>query len=119
MDGKNIRQWFRDVFGSRVIEVMQTEILRMQMENQQLRQDKDQVIADLRNEKAMLQSKLAIFELSIQQRVGIDPSRTSAKKPSFANFSSPPVMTRWQMQVAEHEARLAAEEEKTATAAAE
>ena len=67
----------------------------------------------------MLQGKLAIFELSIQQKVGIDPSRMSAKKPSFASFESPQPMTRWQQVQMEHEKELAREaaEDKSAVLA--
>jgi hypothetical protein len=128
MDGQSIRTFFRELFGSRLAEQMSSEIarlteelqrirderettvLRVTMDNQQLRTDKDAVIADLRNEKTLLASKLAIYELSIQQRVGIDPSRTSAKKPSFATFSSPPTMTRWQQYQQEYETAVDKEE---------
>src|ERR1700676_5370700 len=92
---ETIREALRKLLGSRLIEVMQTEILRLQMENQQLRQDKDAVIAELRAEKAMLNAKCGLYEININQRVGIDPTRKRAEKPSFASFTSPPVMTSW------------------------
>jgi len=107
--GKRIRQWLRELFGSRLAEHMEAELLRLQGDIQQLRQDKDEVIADLRGEKATLTAKLAIFEFSINQKVGIDPSRLSAKRPSFANFDSPPSMSRWQQVQAEHETQMAKE----------
>jgi hypothetical protein len=57
-------------------------------------------------------AKLVIFERSIQQRVGIDPSKTRPEKPNFSNFTTPPMITSWQKQVAAHEAELAKEEKE-------
>lgn len=104
--GKRIRQFLRELLGSRLVEHMEVELLRLQSDLQQLRQDKDEVIADLRNEKAALTAKLAIFEFSLQQKVGIDPSQRSARKPSFAAFAEPRPMTPWQVVQAEHEKEL-------------
>jgi hypothetical protein len=113
--GKRIRQFLRELLGSRLVEHMEVELLRLQSDLQQLRQDKDEVIADLRNEKAALTAKLAIFEFSLQQKVGIDPSQRSARKPSFAAFAEPRPMSPWQVVQAEHENQLAKEaaEEET------
>jgi hypothetical protein len=118
MIGKSIRQFLRDLLGSRLAEVMQTEILRLQMENQQLRQDKDQTIAELRSEKAQLTATVALYQMNINQRVGIDPTRKRAEKPSFTSFTSPKVKTAWQAEQEEHDARIEAElAEEAATAA--
>jgi hypothetical protein len=117
MTGKDVRQFLRDLFGSRLAEVMQTEILRLQMENQQLRQDMTATIAELRSEKAQLNAAVQMYQLGINQRVGIDPSRKRAEKPSFANFSSPPMKTSWQSQVEEHDAQIEAELAEEAAAA--
>lgn len=105
---QSLREALRKLFGSRLAEVMQTEILRLQMENQQLRQDKDQTIAELRSEKSFLQTKVSMYEMNINARVGIDPTR-KREKPSFANFTSPPVKTSWQAEVEAHEAQIAKE----------
>lgn len=114
---QSLREALRYLFGSRLAEVMQAEILRLQTENQQLRQDKDQTIAELRSEKSFLQTKVSMYEMNINARVGIDPTRKRAEKPSFASFTSPPVKTSWQVEVEEHEARIAKElEEEAATA---
>jgi hypothetical protein len=118
MTGKSIRQFLRDLLGSRLAEVMQTEILRLQMENQQLRQDKDQTIAELRSEKAQLAATVSLYQMNINQRVGIDPTRKRAEKPSFASFESPRVKTSWQAEQEEHEAQIEKELEEEAAAAA-
>lgn len=117
---QSLREAIRKLFGSRLAEVMQTEILRLQMENQQLRQDKDQTIAELRSEKSFLQTKVSMYEFNINARVGIDPTR-KREKPSFASFEAPKVKTSWQAEQEAHDAQNAkelAEEEEAAKAAA-
>jgi len=109
MTGKSIRQFIRDLFGSRLAEVMQTEILRLQMENQLLRQEKDQIIAELRSEKAQLNATVAMYQININRRVGIDPTAKKPEKPSFASFQSPPVKTSWQAEVEAHDVQIARE----------
>lgn len=116
MTGKDIRNFLRDLFGSRLAEVMQTEILRLQMENQALRHDKDQVIAELRSEKAQLTATIAMYQININRRVGIDPTAKKPEKPSFASFTSPPVKTSWQAEQEAHEAQIARELEEEAAA---
>jgi hypothetical protein len=118
MTGKSIRQFLRDLLGSRLAEVMQTEILRLQMENQQLRQDKDQTIAELRSEKAQLTATVALYQMNINRRVGIDPTAKRPDKPSFASFKSPKVQTPWQAEVEAHDKQNEAELEAEAAAAA-
>jgi hypothetical protein len=113
---QSLREALRKLFGSRLAEVMQTEILRLQMENQQLRQDYQSTIAELRSEKAQLAAAVALYQVNINQRVGIDPTRKRPEKPSFANFNSPPAMSSWQKEVAEHDAQI--EKELAAEAAA-
>lgn len=104
---EKLRMYWDDLFYPALVDRLETDLLNLRSDLQQLRLDKDRVIAELRNDKAVLTSKLAIFELSIQQRAGIDPSRMAAKKPSFASFTSPPVMTRWEQYRQEYEAALA------------
>jgi hypothetical protein len=88
---------------------------------QQIRQDKDAVIGDLRSEKAVLQAKVGMYELNINRRVGIDPTAKRSEKPSFASFQSPKVKTSWQAEQEEHEAQIEkelAEEREAAVSAA-
>ena len=112
---ESIRNFFDDLFYSRLTERLETDLLAARADAQQLRQDKDAVIADLRAEKALLQAKVGMYELNINQRVGIDPTRKRPDKPSF-NFNSPPAMSSWQKEVAEHDAQI--EKELAAEAAA-
>ena len=112
-----IRNFWDDLFYSALVDRLETDLLNARMDNQQLRQDKDAVIGDLRSEKALLQAKVGMYELNINRRVGIDPAAKNPKKPSFANFNSPPALSPWQREVMEHDAQNAKELEEEALAA--
>lgn len=85
---------------------------------QQLRQDKDQVIADIRLDKNLMAAKIAMYELNINQRVGINPASKRMELPHFPDFSSPPPKTRWQMEQDANDARNAKELAEEAAAKA-
>ena len=108
--GKELRKFLHDLFGSKMSEHMEVELLRLRQDFEARLQEHKNTIAELRAEKHLLQSKLAIFELSMQQKSGIDPSRMAAKKPSFANFTSPPITTRWEQFQRDYEIELAKED---------
>jgi outer membrane protein TolC len=110
-----VREFFHDLFCSRLVCRLETDLLMARSDLQQLRQDKDQTIAELRMEKAQLAAAVALYQVNINQRVGIDPTRKRPDKPSF-NFNSPPAMSSWQKEVAEHDAQI--EKELAAEAAA-
>jgi len=112
---EKLRTFWDDLFYSALVDRLENDLLLLRTDIQQLRQDKDAVIADLRAEKSVLNAKIQLYEMNVHARVGIDPTRTRPEKPNFANFTSPPVMTSWQKTVMEHEAQLAkelAEEER-------
>ena len=113
----SVRGFWDDLFYSALVDRLETDLLLARSDAQQIRQDKEAVIADLRAEKVLLQAKVGMYELNINQRVGIDPTRKRAEKPSFANFSSPPMKTSWQSQVEEHDAQIEAELAEEAAAA--
>jgi hypothetical protein len=115
---ENVRSFWDDLFYSALVDRLEIDLLNARMDAQQLRQDKDNVVSDLRAEKSLLQAKVLMYEQNINARVGIDPTRKRAEKPSFANFNSPPALSPWQREVAEHDAQIAKElEEEAATAA--
>ena len=108
-----IREFFHDLFGSRLLCRLETDLAMARADLQQTRQDKDQVIAELRAEKAQLSATIAMYQVNINRRVGIDPAAKNPEKPSFANFNSPPLKSSWQLQVEAHDkenAKLDAEE---------
>jgi len=115
---ESIRGFWDDLFYSALVQRLETDLMRAISDAQQLRQDKDSVIADLRMEKTLLTAKVTMYEQNINQRVGIDPTRVRSEKPSFASFKNPPVMTTWQKEQADHNAQIDKElAEEAATAA--
>lgn len=124
MTGSEIRNFFRELLGSRLIERLEVD-LQMQRVDFDLRlQDKEYVIADLRMEKQQLLSKIALYELTIMPRASVQGAEVVGyQKPTKPNFSkemflSPPPMSSWQKVQFEHEERMkreVEEEEKAKT----
>jgi hypothetical protein len=116
---ESIRNFWDDLFYSSLVDRLEIDLLNARSDAQQLRQDKDGVIADLRAEKSLLQAKILLYEQNINARVGIDPTRKRVDKPSFASFVSPVVKTSWQAEQEAHEAQIEKElaEEEAAAAA--
>jgi hypothetical protein len=115
-----LRSWWDDLFYSEMVQQLQQQLAQARADAQQIRQDKDAVIGDLRSEKALLQAKVGMYELNINRRVGIDPTAKRPDKPSFADFQSPKVKTAWQAEVEAHDLQIQKEleeEEEAATAA--
>jgi hypothetical protein len=111
---EQLRQAWDDLFYSALVSRLEEDLLRVRQDFEARIQEYQNIVADLRGEKAALTAKLSIFEFSLQQKVGIDPSQKNPRKPSFATFEEPRPMTRWQVVQQEHEKQLekeAAEEE--------
>lgn len=122
--GKRIRQFFRDLLGSRVSEHLEVELLRLRQDFEARLNDKDVMIASLREEKALLMSKVTTYEMTIMpysSRAGAEVvAYQKPLKPNFNFTELPPVKSRWQQVQEEHEKELArqeAEEKLAATAA--
>jgi hypothetical protein len=112
---EKLRQAWDDLFYSALVSRLEEDLLRVRQDFEARIQEYQSIVADLRNEKAALTAKCAIFEFSVNQKVGIDPSQRTARKPSFAAFAEPRPMSPWQVVQAEHENQLAKEaaEEET------
>jgi len=136
MLGQRIRIFFRELFGSRVVETLnaqietmrndfsmrlaEKEVLHARLEEDLLRlrgdfetrlQDKDQIIADVRAEKAALEGKVFLYEttlLPLASRAGASVvAAGKPKEPSFArDFNVPPMKSRWQTIQEEHDKAL-------------
>lgn len=114
----SVRSFWDDLFYSSLVDRLEQDLILLRSDLQQLRQDKDAVIADLRAEKSLLTAKVGMYELNINRRVGIDPTAKALEKPSFAAFQSPKVKTSWQAEQEAHEAQIEKElEEEAATTA--
>jgi hypothetical protein len=124
---KRIREFFRDLLGSRITEHLEVELLRLRTDFEQRLQDKDQTIASLREEKSLLMSKITTYEMTIMpyaSRAGAEVvAYQKPKKPAFSFVDVPAPKSRWQKVQDDWEEQLSkdAEEEKqkVATAAKE
>ena len=123
---KRVRTFFRDLLGSRVIEVMesthaiiltekeqsfaylQEELERTRHDYEKRLLDKDEQLADLGAEKAMLTGKIIMYEQAVMptvSRMGADvvAAGQPKRKPNFPDFDLPPSKSRWQVVQEEHE----------------
>lgn len=101
-----IRKFFDDLFYSKLVEQLYSDLAFARADTERVRLDKDQVIGELRAEKAALLARIAMYDAKAGLRA---PSETP-KKPSFGvDFSVPPVETSWQRLVRENDEKIAKE----------
>jgi hypothetical protein len=124
MSGKEIRAFFRELFGSRITEHLEYELLQLRSDMDQRLQDKDRVIAGLREEKQQLMSKVALYENTIMphsSRMGAEVAAyVKPTKPNFSFTDIGPTKSKWEQVQADHEAQMRkelAEEEAQKSAA--
>lgn len=95
--GSEIRRFLRDLFGSRLVETLEINLVHVRQDCERRLQDKDQVIADLRAEKALMLGRMTIYENTIMplaSRAGAQVvSATNPKSPTKPNFSIKELMT--------------------------
>ncbi len=60
--GFKIRQFLREVFGSRVSAVLEETVMRVRADCEDRLRDKDEVIADLRTRLAQIEMKAELYE---------------------------------------------------------
>lgn len=114
MSGEDIRKFFRDLFGSRLISVLEAQLLFARADTDRVRLEYQQIIAELRQEKALLNARLSSYDA----KAGLRPPSEVPKKPNFGvDFSFPEVETSWQKLQREHEERNAKELKEEAEAA--
>ena len=113
--GATIRHFFRELFGSRYLQHLEEEILRLRNDQDRVLHDRDVVIATLREEKQQLNSKIIVYEntvLAHSSRMGAEVVAYQKPKPPSPKFdfaSIPPTKSRWQLIQDQHEAQLAKE----------
>lgn len=127
MTGSSIRQFLRDLLGSRLIATLEEQLLRLRADYDERLQEKERVIETLREEKAMYLAKITLYEatlMPLSSRAGADLVKaarpTSPKFPSFDFSQSPPMMSKWDYAQQEHNKQMEAEieAEKSQAAAA-
>ncbi len=107
--GSAIRQFLRDLFGSRVISSLELQLLQLRQDFEKRLQDKDQVITELRTERAIMQGRMMIYENTIMplaSRAGaqvVAASNPAKPKPNFpAELMVDRPKTKWELVQDEH-----------------
>ena len=125
--GALIRQFFRELFGSRLVERLEEDLMRLRQDFEDRTQEHKIIVASLREEKQMLLSKIATYEAVIMphtSRVGAEAVAYQApKKPAFNFVDMPREKTRWEQYQDEYykeeSTKDTAEKEVTASASKE
>lgn len=125
--GAHLRQFFRELFGSRLTAHLEEELLRLRNDHNQALHDRDVQIAALREEKAQLNSKIIIYENTVMahsSKMGAEVvaySKPEKPKPNFSFVDMPETKSRWQAVQDAHNEQMAKEiaedNAKAATAA--
>jgi hypothetical protein len=108
--GALIRQFFRELFGSRYTQHLEEEILRLINDHDRTLHDRDVQLASQREEISRLNSKIATYDLTRAPRA----ARASSK---FDFFSMPPTKSRWQVVQEQHDEQMRKELEEEGKAA--
>lgn len=126
--GARIRQFLRELFGSRLAERLELDLLNLRSDMERQLQGYEVLVATLREEKQQLMSKVATYELVILPHASRSGAEVVAyskpKKPSFSFVDTTPVKSRWQQYQedyakAEEEKEVKEKQEKAAAAAKE
>lgn len=106
---------------------LEEEILRLRQDHEKELHHREVLIAALREEKAALNSKIAMYELAIMPRASragaevVAYQKPKTPSPNFNFASIPPTKSRWQVVQEEHDENMRKEIEadKTRESAAE
>src|ERR1700676_1315866 len=121
--GAGVRQFFRDLFGSRLVERLELDLVNLRNDFEQRLQDQALLIATLREEKQLLMSKTAVYEMTLMphaSRAGAEVvAYQKPNKPTFSYAEIPAPKSRWQVVQDQHEEQMRKElaEEQAAAAA--
>src|ERR1035437_7621422 len=113
--GALIRQFFRELFGSRYTEHLECEITRLHSDQDRVLHDRDVQIASQREEIARLNSKIVIYENTVMahsSKMGAEVvayQKPAPPKPNFSFVDMPPTKSRWQVMQDQHDEQIARE----------
>ena len=117
--GARIRQFFQELFGSRLTAHLEEEIMCLRQDHDRALLDRDTLISALREEKQLLQSKITAYEFAVLPRTSragaevIAYQKPVSPKPDFKTVDLPPTRSRWQSfqdnYYAQQETEIAAE----------
>lgn len=118
--GAGVRQFLRDLFGSRLIERLELDLVHLRQDFEQRLQDQALLVATLREEKQLLMSKLAIYEMTLMphaSRAGAEVvAYQKPPKPNFQFVDLPAPKSKWE-SFQEQYYKEEAEKEQAAAAA--
>ena len=123
--GSKIRQFFRDLLGSRVTASLELQLLQLRQDFESRLQDKDQIIAELRTERSIMQGRMLVYENTIMplaSRAGaqvVAATTPKALKPNFSTADFMAQMPKSKWEVFQEEYYKKQEEEIAAEKAAE
>jgi hypothetical protein len=105
-----VRQFFGDLLRSSLVDRLEIDLAYARSDAERMRQEYQGIIADLRQEKSILNARISMYEA----KNGLREPGSIPPKPTFGvDFSKmPPMKTKWQAVVEQHEARLAKEDEE-------
>jgi hypothetical protein len=120
--GARIRQFFRELLGSRLAERLELDLIHLRQDFEQRLQDQALLIATLREEKQLLMSKTAVYEMTLMphaSRAGAEVvAYQKPSKPTFSYAEIPAPKSRWQVVQDQHEEQMRKEIEAESAAAA-
>ena len=118
--GAGIRQFFRDLFGSRLIDRLEMDLTRLRNDMDERLFEKEKIIASLREEKQLLMSKVAMLETVVMPRASREGAEfvrhQTPTKPNFSFVDMPPPKSKWE-QYQESYYKEEAEKEKASAEA--
>jgi len=101
-----IREFLHELFGSRLNQRLEEDLLRLRSDFDARLLEKDQIIATLRTDIAVLQAKIVIYENTILphvSRIGADVvsyqrprDKKTLEKPTWSMADVPKIQTSWQ-----------------------
>ena len=129
--GARIRQFLRELFGSRITAQLELDLLRLRQDFEERLQDKERTIATLREDIQRLNSKVTTYELTIMphaSRLGAEVvnqvksatcgfTGSGPANPTFAFEGLAPTKTKWQMIQDQHDEQMRKELAEEAEAA--
>lgn len=117
MTGAQIRDFFKQLFGSSLVQRLEEDLLRLRSDMDTRLQDKDNTIATMRELMSAMEAKITRYECVIMptaSRAGAELVKEA--KPAKPNFgimdewaNIPQVQTRWQIVQNQHEEDIARE----------
>lgn len=91
MSGAEIREFFRELFGSRLAERLEVDLINIRNDYDLRLRDKDDVITSLRAEKAALEMKVTQYEhelMPLKSRAGAAVVAASEGKPTKPSWTA-------------------------------